>query len=317
VDDVPPRLDFSRAEPRTFTVEGEAADQRLDLYLAPRLRPLSRAALQRLIREGVVRLNGAPARPAARLRPGDRIDVAVPEVRPPSVDPEDLPLTILLEEETFVVLDKAPGMAVHPGRGRPGGTLANAIAHRWGLGGAEGAAYRPGIVHRLDLETSGVMVVAKTEAAHAALADAFKARAVGKEYDALVLGEPPFDEDRIDLPLGRDLVHPTVMAVRFDGGRAAVTEVFVRERFGAASYVRCRPHTGRTHQIRVHLAARGHPLLGDRIYGRRRHAPVATERCMLHAARLDFPHPATGARVVVEAPLPADFERVRLALRQL
>jgi 23S rRNA pseudouridine1911/1915/1917 synthase len=204
---------------------------------------------------------------------------------------------------------------VHPGRGRPGGTIANAIAFRYGVEGLGGEVYRPGIVHRLDLETSGVMVIAKTEAAHAALAAAFKERRVEKEYRALVFGEPPFDEDRIDLPLGRDIHDPTRMAVRFDHGRAAVTDVRVLDRFGKAAHVACFPLTGRTHQIRVHLATRGHPLLGDRTYARGKTPPVAVPRLMLHARRLAFPHPETGERVEVEAPPPADFAGVLDALR--
>jgi 23S rRNA pseudouridine1911/1915/1917 synthase len=316
VDDVVPRFDFEHAEERAFRVEEADAGERLDRYLAPRLADFSRASLQRLIKAGAVRLNGAPARPAARVHAGDRIEVEVPAIVPPTAEPEDLPLRVLVEEASFVVLDKAPGMAAHPGRGRQHGTVANAIAYRYGRVAERGGAYRPGIVHRLDLETSGAMVVALTEAAHAALADAFKERRVAKEYRALVSGDPDHEEDRIDLPLGRDLTRPTRMAVRFDGGRAAVTEVEVVERFRVAADLLCRPRTGRTHQIRVHLASRGHPLLGDRTYARRP-PPVPVPRLMLHASRLVFPHPDSGAAVAVEAPLPADFGAVLDALREM
>jgi 23S rRNA pseudouridine1911/1915/1917 synthase len=314
VDDVPTRFDFDHAEPRDFVVEDADAGVRLDLFLSRRIDEFSRAGVQRLIRRGAVKVNGAEARPAARLRPGDRIDVAVPAVLPPQAAPEDLPLRVLLEEDTFVVIDKEPGMAVHPGRGRSGGTIANAVAFRYG-GSVGGDAYRPGIVHRLDLETSGVMVIAKTEAAHACLADAFKQRAVSKEYRALVHGAPAHDEERVDAPLGRDVHKPTRMAVRFDNGREALTVVKVLERWERAAYLLCRPHTGRTHQIRVHMASLGHPLLGDGTYAGRRKPPVAVPRLMLHAHRLVFPHPETGAEVAVEAPIPADFEDVLLALR--
>jgi 23S rRNA pseudouridine1911/1915/1917 synthase len=208
-------------------------------------------------------------------------------------------------------------MAVHPGAGRPDATLANAVAHRFGTLALGGEAHRPGIVHRLDLDTSGVIVVARTERAHAALADAFKERRVAKEYLALVFGDPPHEEDEIDLPLGRDLLHPTRMAVRFDGGRPAQTTVEVLERYGVAAQVRCRPRTGRTHQIRVHLMSRGHPLLGDRTYARGRSAPVEVPRLMLHAWRLAFPHPAGGDTVEVEAPIPPDMSAVRDALRDI
>jgi 23S rRNA pseudouridine1911/1915/1917 synthase len=317
VDDLPVRLDFERGEERVFRVEGDEAGTRLDRFLAPRLADFSRSAVQRLIRASAVRLNGVPARSSAKVKTGDLVEVDVPQVLPPSVEPQDLPLRVLLEDPAFAVLDKDPGIAVHPGAGRPDGTLANAVAHRYGSLALGGEAHRPGIVHRLDLDTSGVIVVARTEAAHAALADAFKERRVEKEYLALVFGDPPHDEDEIDLPLGRDLMHPTKMAVRFDGGRPAQTAVDVLERYGPAAQVRCRPRTGRTHQIRVHLLSRGHPLLGDRTYARGRTAPVEVPRLMLHASRLAFPHPSSGATVRVEASIPPDIRAVMDALRDI
>jgi len=307
MDDLPLRLDYEAGELRAFRAEGGDAGRRLDLFLAPRLPGLSRSALQRMIREGHVLLNDAPARPSAKVREGDRVEAEVPLLLEPSVDPEDLPIRVLLEEESFLVVDKAPGMAVHPGRGRPRGTLANALAFRCASLSAAGGGYRPGIVHRLDLETSGVMVVAKSDRAHAALAAAFERREVRKEYRALVLGDPPFDEDRIDLPLGRDPGDPERMAVRFDRGREASTEVEVVRRYGATAHVRCFPRTGRTHQIRVHLATRGHPILGDRAYAGARSFPFEAPRILLHALRLRFPHPDHPGFVEVEAPLPEDF----------
>jgi 23S rRNA pseudouridine1911/1915/1917 synthase len=315
VDDLPQRLDFDSATRQEFPVPPEEAGARLDICLARRLPEFSRAAIQRLVRRGSVLLNGAKARPSTRVRAGDRVAMEVPAIRPPTVEPEALPLSILKEDEAFVAIDKASGIAVHPGRGRPGGTVANAIAHRYGMVALRGGAYRPGIVHRLDLETSGVMVIAKTEVAHARLSAAFHAREVAKEYRAIVFGDPAHEEDRIDLPLGRDLVHPTRIAVRFDGGRDAQTVVSVVERFGAAAHLLCRPLTGRTHQIRVHLASRGHPILGDSLYAARRQPPVPVPRLMLHAFRLTFPHPLSGEDIEVEAPLPADFRAVLAALR--
>jgi 23S rRNA pseudouridine1911/1915/1917 synthase len=316
VDDVPLRLDFDDAEPRVFVVAPEEAGERLDRYLSARIGEFSRALVQRLIDGGSVTVDGKPARRSHRLRDGERIEVEVPKALPARAEPEDLPLRVLLEEESFVVLDKAPGMAVHPGRGRASGTLANAIAFRYGALRLTGAGYRPGIVHRLDLDTSGVMVVAKTEAAHAALSDAFAERRVEKEYVAIAHGAPEHEEQRIDLPLGRERGDPQRHAVRFEGGRPAVTDVKVKERFGrAASLLLCRPLTGRTHQIRVHLLAIGHPILGDPLYERGRRPPVEVPRLMLHASRLLFPHPSGGAPVAVEAPLPADFLAVLAALR--
>jgi 23S rRNA pseudouridine1911/1915/1917 synthase len=317
VDDLPLRLDFEQGEERAFEVGKEDAGERLDRFLAPRLAEFSRSAVQRLIRASAVRLNGAPARASAKVKVGDRIEVDVPQVLPPSVEPQELPLRVLLEDAEFAVLDKEPGLAVHPGAGRPDGTLANAVAHRYGTLALGGEAHRPGIVHRLDLDTSGAIVVARTERAHAALADAFKERRVSKEYLALVFGDPPHDEDEIDLPLGRDLMHPTRMAVRFDGGRPSQTSLKVLERYGAAAQVCCRPRTGRTHQIRVHLLSRGHPLLGDRTYSRGRSAPVEVPRLMLHAWRLAFPHPTHGDIVRVEAPIPPDMRAVIDALREI
>jgi len=314
VDDVPARLDFDSAESREFVVEAADEGVRLDLFLSQRLDDFSRSGVQRLIRHGAVQVNGAGGRSAARVRTGDRIKVAVPQVLPPIAEPEDLPLRVLLEEDSFLVIDKQPDMAVHPGRGRSGGTIANAIAFRYGVT-LGGETYRPGIVHRLDLDTSGVMVIAKTEAAHAALADAFKQRAVKKEYRALVHGAPAHDEECVEMPLGRDVHKPTRMAVRFDNGRAARTDVSVLERWEHAAHVLCRPHTGRTHQIRVHMLTLGHPLLGDRTYAGRRASPVDVPRMMLHARKLSFPNPETGVEVEVEAPLPSDFESVLLALR--
>jgi 23S rRNA pseudouridine1911/1915/1917 synthase len=316
VDDVPLRLDFDDKEPRVFVVAPEEAGERLDRYLSARIGEFSRALVQRLIDGGSVKVEGAPARRSHRLRDGERIEVDVPRALPPRAEPEDLPLRVLLEEESFVVIDKAPGMAVHPGRGRASGTVANAIAFRYGALRLTGAGYRPGIVHRLDLDTSGVMVVAKTEVAHGKLADSFADRRVEKQYLALVHGAPEHEEQRIDLPLGREHGDAQRHAVRFDGGRPAVTDVLVRERFGrSAALVACRPLTGRTHQIRVHLSAAGHPILGDALYSRGRRAPVAVPRLMLHAARLVFPHPSTGAPVAVEAPIPHDFEATIAALR--
>lgn len=315
MEDLPPTLDFDNAEPRAFLAGPAEAGLRLDLFLHPRLPEFSRAALQRMIRDGRVRLNGVPARPSHKVRAGDRVEVEVPLILPPRIEPEPIHLRLLHEEETFAVIDKPPGMAVHPGRGRPGGTLANAIAFRYGGISLGGEAHRPGIVHRLDLETSGAIVVARTERAHAALSDAFRERRVRKEYRALVHGEPPLDEDTIDLPIGRDPVHPDRMTVRFDVEREALTVVRVVERFPGAAHLLCLPKTGRTHQIRVHLASRGHPILGDETYSAGKSGSVPVPRVMLHAHRLAFPHPITGAPVSFEAPLPEDFLAVIGALR--
>jgi len=323
MDDLPERLDFDACERHELVVDAAGAGQRIDRYLAAHFPEFSRAALKRFMQRGLVLRDDLPVKPSAKVDEGNRITVDLPSRLPPRVEPQDLPLRVLLEDPHFVVIDKQPGIAVHPGRGRPDGTLANAIAFHYGEvsvgdGSREGEAdHRPGIVHRLDLETSGVMVVARTDRAHAALTEAFRERKVQKEYRALVHDDPPFDSDMIDLPLGRDAHHPTLMAVRFDIGRESQTRVEVEERFGKAAYVRCYPRTGRTHQIRVHMQSRGLPLLGDQMYARGRADPVPVPRLMLHAFRLAFPHPESGALVEVEAPLPEDFGTVLELLRQL
>ena len=318
MDDLPERLDFDDRRRHELVVDADGAGERLDRFLVPHFPDFSRAALQRFIRKGLVQRNGSSARASVKVEAGDRIVVEIPTRLPSRVEPQDLPLQVLLEDPEFVVIDKQAGIAVHPGRGRPDGTIANAIAYHYGevaVAADGGGAHRPGIVHRLDLETSGVMVVARTDRAQAALTEAFRERVVEKEYRALVHGEPPFDNDMIDLPLGRDVHHPTLMAVRFDSGRESQTRVEVVERLGKASDLRCFPRTGRTHQIRVHLQSHGHPILGDRMYARGRADPVEVPRLMLHARRLAFPHPASGATVEVEAPLPDDFEQVLALLR--
>jgi 23S rRNA pseudouridine1911/1915/1917 synthase len=320
VDDLPERLDFDDCERHDLRVDAEGAGQRIDRFLASHFPDFSRAALQRFIQRGLVLKNDAAVKPSAKLEAGDRVVVEIPARLPPRVEPQDLPLRVLLEDPHFVVIDKEAGIAVHPGRGRPDGTVANAIAFHYGevaVAAEGGGDHRPGIVHRLDLETSGIMVVARTDRAHVALTQAFRERLVEKEYAALVHGEPPFDEENIDLPLGRDVHHPTLMAVRFDAGRESQTRVEVAARFGKAAHVRCYPRTGRTHQIRVHLQSRGHPILGDRMYARGRADPVVVPRLMLHARRLAFPHPESGAKIEVEAPLPEDFVGVLELLREL
>ena len=314
MDDLPQRLNFEDSEPRRLEAAPEDAGRRLDHFLAPFLQEFSRASLQRMIRCGAVLVNGEKVRPSRRMRPGDAVSVEVPRIVPLTVEPEEIPLDILMEDAAFAVINKPAGLAVHPGRGRLSGTLANALAHHFAELSRKGGAYRPGIVHRLDMDTSGVMVVAKTEAAHMALSAAFKARTVAKLYRAIVYGDPAHEEDRIEAPLGRDLAHPERMAVRHDGGRDAITDICLIERFGAAAHVEASPLTGRTHQIRVHLASRGHPILGDPIYARRRTPPVETPRLMLHAWRLTFPHPESGEPIEAEAPLPEDLKAVLAAL---
>jgi 23S rRNA pseudouridine1911/1915/1917 synthase len=298
---------------------------RLDVWLARRLPALSRARLQALIAEGHVVLDGSPARASARLRPGQAVRVHVPAPVPAEPRPEDIPVEIVYEDERVVVVDKPAGLVVHPGAGNAAGTLVNALLGRVRDLSGVGGVLRPGIVHRLDRGTSGLLVVAKDDETHRSLVRQFASRTVEKEYLALVLGLPARATGEVDAPIGRDPVHRQKMSVRAPRGREARTSWRVEERFDGAALLRVRIHTGRTHQIRVHLASIGHPVAGDPVYGgtrtpssRRAEARAALqslERPALHAARLAFTHPASGDRLALEAPLPEDLHRVLERLR--
>jgi 23S rRNA pseudouridine1911/1915/1917 synthase len=239
---------------------------------------------------------------------------------PTTIEPEDLPLVVLYEDAHLLAIDKPPGMVVHPAPGARRGTLVNALAHRLGLLAGVGPADRPGIVHRLDRDTSGVLLVARTAAALEALARQFRERSVHKRYLAIVRGRIAKASGMIDQPIGRHPVERKRMSVHGQRARAAVTRWQVAERFAEATLVRLAPETGRTHQLRVHLAAMGHPVLGDKVYGRRRSSRAVTgpacARQALHAEELHFAHPVSGERVVVRAALPADLEAVLARLRR-
>ena len=317
-------------EERHELVAGEeAAGLRLDAWLAGRLPSLSRSRLRALIDKGLVRLDGAPARPSARVRAGQAALVTVPAPVRAEPEPEDIEVAVVHEDGHLLVVNKPAGLVVHPGAGTPRGTLVNALLrHVRDLSGV-GGVLRPGIVHRLDRGTSGLLVVAKDDEAHRALVRQFAGRSVEKEYLALVLGTPSRASGEVDAPIGRDPVHRQKMSVRATRGRQARTAWRVEERFDGATLLRVRIHTGRTHQIRVHLASVGHPVAGDAVYGgartpssRRaaaREALLSHDRPALHAARLAFTHPASGERLALEAPLPPDLlallERLRSASR--
>jgi 23S rRNA pseudouridine1911/1915/1917 synthase len=309
------------AERTHHAVPPEAAGERLDAFLSRHHADLSRSRLQALIEAGKVTVDGAGAKASRRLRGGEAIEVEVPDPVPAAPVPQDLPLRVLHEDADVVVLDKAAGVVVHPAAGVRDGTLVNALLfHVKDLGGI-GGELRPGIVHRLDRETSGCLVVAKHEAALASLQRAFHDRRVEKRYIALCHGAPELDTFTIDTPYGR---HPTDRK-RFTGrrpvgpARRAVSHVRVLARFADAALIEVGLETGRTHQIRVHLAEAGHPLLADAVYGgtRRegkrppddpvRRAAAAIGRQALHARHLSFPHPRTGETMSFEAPVPPDF----------
>lgn len=299
-------------EETTFVLPPEEAGERLDRALAARFPQLSRAQLQRLIRSGAITVNDAVVRPAYRLASGDRIAVTFPEE--PTVRPESLPLDIVYEDEYLLVVNKPAGMVVHPAARIVSGTLVNALLSHCPQVADVGGPDRAGIVHRLDRETSGLIVVAKNPETHASLQRQFKRRLVRKTYVALVEGQVHPREGIIEVPIGRDPKDRTRMAVSRTG-RPAITQYRVVEVFPQYTLLEVRPHTGRTHQIRVHLAWLGYPVVGDRVYGRRRQT-LLPDRHFLHARELAFTHPATGEKLVLSAPLPPELTALLNQLRR-
>jgi 23S rRNA pseudouridine1911/1915/1917 synthase len=308
-------------EVRTLRVPPESRGERLDRYLAQACPDLSRSRLASLIDGGQVRVAGKPAKPSARLKGGEEVALAIPAPVPAVPQAEDLPLSVLYEDKDLVAIDKAAGMVVHPAAGNWQGTVVNALLHRVTDLAGVGGELRPGIVHRLDKETSGCLVVAKSERALAKLQASFKAREVKKVYLAVVHGQPK-DEGRIETLYGRHPVNRKKFTGKVKAGKSALTLFRTVERFDGAALVEVDLQTGRTHQIRVHLAESGHPLLGDALYGGKRKltpavkaAEEALGRQALHAWKLAFPHPRTGKPVALEAPVPADLQRVLALLR--
>lgn len=299
-------------EVTAFILPPEEAGERLDRVLAARFPQLSRAQLQRLIRSGAITVNDAVVRPAYRLTPGDRITVTFPEE--PTVRPESLPLDIIYEDEYLLVVNKPAGMVVHPAARMVSGTLVNALLAHCSQVADVGGPDRAGIVHRLDRETSGLIVVAKNSEVHASLQRQFQRRLVRKTYVALVEGEVHPREGIVEVPIGRDPKDRTRMAVSRTG-RPAVTQYRVVEFFPQYTLLEVRPHTGRTHQIRVHLAWLGYPVVGDRVYGRRRQT-LLPDRHFLHARELAFTHPITGEKLVLSAPLPPELAALLNRMRR-
>ena len=310
----------------TLVAPADAAGQRLDQFLVAQLPDLSRARIQQLLREGNALVNGAPAKPSLKLRGGEQITVTAGPPPPLRAIAEDIPLDIVYEDADLAVVNKPAGMMVHAGAGatddeRNRGTLVNALLHRFGKLSEVGGELRPGIVHRLDKETSGLIVVAKNDVAHRKLAHQFSKREIRKRYIALVHGWPAKDRGTINLPISRDQVRRTRMTTRGSGGRSAITHFEVRERidspYGKFALLDVRIETGRTHQIRVHMASLGHAIVGDALYGAPRElkskpgsrsAPVLSlGRNFLHAAALEFHQPRTGEPLALEAPLPEEL----------
>lgn len=315
-------------QPLTLHVGVSIKERRVDKYLAGRFRNLSRRFIQNAIRKGTVKVNGNVVKCSFLLSHRDVVEFVMPEPPSKEIEPEDIPLDIVYEDDDLIVVNKAPDMIVHPARGNKHGTLVNALAYYADQLSSGLGEFRPGIVHRLDRNTTGVIIVAKNDTAQWKIAKQFELRQVKKSYLAVVHGTPELDADRINAPLG---VHPRVRekyAVRPDTGKEAVTIYEVVEAFRGYSLVHCKPQTGRTHQIRVHMAHVKHPIVADDMYGGKlvypwqlADAEAAVEepvigRCALHAWTIEFTHPIKEQRVKFEAPLPDDIQKLLEMLRQ-
>jgi 23S rRNA pseudouridine1911/1915/1917 synthase len=305
-----------------FVVERTLPNERLDTFLRHRYPATSRSAWQRLIEEGHVALNGSSTKPTHVPKAGERIEIHWPEARPAQAQPEDIPLDILFEDDVLLVLNKPPGLVVHPAAGHAEHTLVNALLHHCHgqLSGIGGVA-RPGIIHRLDKDTSGCLVVAKTDAAHQALSHQFAERSVHKVYHAIVCGELLRPRGEIRAAIARHPSHRKRMAVDEERGRSARTTYRILAPLNSATLVEVLLHTGRTHQVRVHFQSIGHPLMGDDTYGQRQNRRLfeltgyRAPRQMLHAQELGFTHPRSGQPMIFQAPRPRDFQEAIQTLR--
>ena len=295
----------------------DQAGRRVDQFLADALPQLTRSAAQKLLEEGAVTLNGRPVKKNYKTVSGDVLVVVLPDPAPVDIVPQDIPLDVVYEDEDVIAVNKPVGLVVHPAAGHPDGTLVNALLYHCGdsLSGINGAL-RPGIVHRIDRDTSGLIIAAKNDFAHLALAEQLQDHSLYREYEAVCVGNLKEDQGTVNAPIAR---HPTdrkKMAVNFLQGREAITHWAVLERFPGYAHIQCRLETGRTHQIRVHMAHIGHPLLGDVVYGSKKPYPGLAGQC-LHARRLSFIHPRTGERLTLECPLPAWFQDILTKLGHL
>ena len=304
--------------PQNMNLTTDDADGkiRLDQYLAAHLPELSRSRIQSLIKSGDVLVNGSPAKPKNPVSRGDSITVRIPEPEPAEAQPQDIPLDILYEDEDVVVINKESGMVVHPAAGNPDGTMVNALLwHCAGRLSGIGGAIRPGIVHRIDKDTSGLLVVAKTDAAHQALTEQMSVHSIHRVYHAVVYGNLKEDTGFVEAPIGRDPKDRKKMAVTQQNSKYAYTGWQVLERFGNFTYIACKLKTGRTHQIRVHMASIGHPLAGDAVYGPKNCIRSLNGQC-LHAKELGFVHPATGEWMQFDSSLPDWFQDYLSRLRK-
>lgn len=292
-----------------MTIRCETPDLRLDSFLAENLPELSRSGAQKLMESGDILVNGKAVKKNYKTRMGDEIEVSLPEPQVVDIQPEDIPLDIRYEDEDVIVINKPKGLVVHPAPGHWSGTLVNALMYHCkdSLSGINGEL-RPGIVHRIDMDTSGLLIVAKNDFAHAALAEQLKDHSLSRIYEAVVVGNIRADSGTIDAPIGRHPVDRKKMAVTEKNSRPAVTHFEVLERYQGYTHLKLRLETGRTHQIRVHLSWQNHPIVGDSVYGRGKELGLSTQ--CLHARQLTFRHPRTGELITVESELPEYFEQV-------
>ena len=293
----------------TLTATSEDRGVRIDAWLAAHVEGLTRSAAAKLLESGGVAVNGVSAAKNYRLTGGETVEVTRPEAEEIAVEPQDIPLDVVYEDQDVIVVNKPVGLVVHPAPGHPDGTLVNALLHHCGdsLSGI-GGEKRPGIVHRIDRDTSGLIIAAKNDAAHLVLSAQLSAHTLARTYECLVMGNLRQDSGTVDAPIGR---HPTdrkKMAVNTRNGRRAVTHWEVIARYNGVTHVRCRLETGRTHQIRVHMAYIGHPILGDTVYGAKKPVPGLAGQC-LQAVELRFVHPRTGELVTVSCPRSPEFEQ--------
>lgn len=290
-------------------LRAETSGQRLDIFLAAAVPELTRSAAQRLLEQGNVTLDGAPLKKNARTEAGAEYELSLPELRETELVAQDIPLDVVYEDADVLVVNKPKGLVVHPAAGHEDGTLVNALLHHCGesLSGINGEK-RPGIVHRIDMDTSGLLIVAKNDFAHRSLSDQLKDHTLRRTYECIVRGGFREDSGTVNAPIGRDPRDRKRMAVTEKNSRPAVTHWTVLARYGQYTHLQCRLETGRTHQIRVHMAYINHPIAGDPLYGVRKPELGLTSQC-LHARALTFRHPRTGEEITVTCPLPEEFER--------
>lgn len=300
-----------------FSVAEDMEEERIDKYISGMVDTLSRSYLQKLIKENAVSVNGAPVKANYRVKAEDEIVFLLPEAVEPDIEPENIALSILYEDEDLLFINKPKGMVVHPAAGHYSGTVVNAVLYhcRGHLSGINGVM-RPGIVHRIDKDTTGSLVICKTDAAHANVARQLKEHTITRKYRAIVHGLFSEEEGTIDTPIGRHPLERKKMAAGVSNGRTAVTHYRILQRFEGYTYLECMLETGRTHQIRVHMASIGHPLLGDEVYGSRK-SPFKLEGQTLHAMTLGLQHPRDGRYLKVEAPLPDYFLHLLQILKKI